>query len=250
MQARRNLFAAIFVTVTTEVGLGVLMSIPFAAAYLPIVCLYSGVFAVFLHYEQLSKRIDGWFTQLPNCVIKAVWLLGIVGVLTLVCAIIAFKFEPIAWLRIFPDKAPVVSGFSLHIGFSAFVSAACVLLYTWQVHAEKNKPSNRRGDKVLSWVIEYLRDETTAFRGKSNEYLTALLTVEVETGRLHLWGRRNSKDVFIRPKDFKIKHYVFELHNNQYRLCSLRDGSVVWGPTFIEREIKERWPQIKPPASD
>jgi hypothetical protein len=144
------------------------------------------------------------------------------------------------------DKTPALLDFSIHYLLSASIVIVCMLLYFWQVSVEKNEPSDRHGNRGLFWVIEYLRDETTDCHGKSNNYLIELLIFEIRVGRLHLWGRKNSKNVFIRPKDFKSKHYVFELYKDQYRLRSLKDNSVIWGPTLIEREVKDRWPQNKP----
>jgi len=218
------------------------MSIPFAVSYLPIVILYTGAFGVLLLHRRFSRNVDAKFTRCLNCVIKAIWLLVIIGVLTLICAIIASTLEPIVWLKIFPGRAPVLSSFLVHTVSSVSLTVVCIILYALHIHIEKNRPSKRRGNKVSSWVIQYLQNETIVGRGKSNEYLIELLSFEVKMGSLHLWGRKNNKDVFIRPKDFKGKHYFFEFHNKRYRICSLIDDSVIWSPTFIECEVKGRWP--------
>ncbi len=249
MVRKTNILIVISTTVAIEFGVGVAMNAPFAVTYLPIISLYMGAFGVLLH-EPLSKSVDAWFSRRPNCVTRVVWLLVIIGTLTFICAIIASKLEPIIWLKFFPDKVPASSSFSVHTVPSVLLTVVCVALYAWHIHSEKNRPSNRRGNKLLSWVIQYLQNETTVGREKSQEYLIELLSFEIKVGRLHLWGRKNNKDVFIRPKDFESKRYVFELHHHEYRLCSPVDETVIWGAAFIEREVTERWPQIKLSASD
>ena len=241
MMRKGNILIAISTTIAIELGLWEVMSIPFAVSYLPIAILYTGAFGVLLN-KRSSRSVDTKFTRCPNCVIKAIWSLVIIGVLTLICATIASILDPIIWLKIFPYNVPVLSSISLNIVASVFLTVACIILYALRIHIEKNRPSNRRGNKVLSWVIQYLQNETMVGRGKSNEYLIELLSFEVKMGSLHLWGRKNNKDIFIRPKDFKGKHYFFELYNKQYRICSLIDESVIWGPAFIECEVTDRWP--------
>jgi hypothetical protein len=212
-----------------------------------VICFCAAILSVLFEYKRLSTAIDAWFIR--HRVTGAIWLLDAIGGLTVICAVIALVLEPALWQWFAADKTPILSSFLSHLWRSGLIVVGCVALYAFQVYVAKNSPSDKCGNRVLSWVIWYLQNETTLGRAKSEKYLLTLLVFQIKVGRLHLWGRRNNKDVFIRPSDLKKEHYVFELYgDNRYRIRSLRTDSVIWSPTLIEHEVRDIWPQDRPAA--
>lgn len=230
----------LFSTLLMEVGLMLTINFPAALSYTPMIIIFSGILGFGFDRYLLSKIDIYWGNK--TCIGKNVFVTIIILVLTLVFAGMAIWTEPIIWHRFFADKAQHISPFWQHLIISGLIAVMCVAVCAYDIHRKKNKEPHGYKRKVLSWLIGYLRNETTIGREKSDEFLIELVTIEVRKGRLHLWVRSQNKDAFISPKEFNKKHYIFELRKDQYHIRSLVDASVLWGSTFIESEICRIWP--------
>lgn len=238
---------SVFGTIAVECVLflvGAVMNWSFLAlAYLPFVLVLVILFWLMSNIS-IVIRINDRLSRINSCVLKVGAFVIAIASLTCVGLLLIPLMERRVWETLRPDQEMNLVGTNIHLLISFGIALCFVLLYRFSLYLFINRPSQKRGRKVLSWVIRYLQNETEFGRGKNPEYLIEVLATEVKRGTLHLWARQQSRDVFVRPKDFKRKHCVFELLRDQYRIHALVDESILWGPKFIEDEIIERWPPV------